>query len=94
MTGAHHPAWGAKTLGAMTVEDLHDLRAVLCRETPPDCALLRAVDGRLDALEPAPAPVPAPVPEPEPAPVTVTVTRDEDEYEDEYEESDDWALDG
>ncbi|MFI0351817.1 hypothetical protein [Actinomadura sp. 9N407] len=40
--------WATKPLRAMTHAELEHLRAVLSLETPPDCALLRAVDGRLE----------------------------------------------
>ncbi|WP_395106481.1 hypothetical protein [Actinomadura sp. SCN-SB] len=41
------PGWISKPLSAMVPDELEDLRAALCRESPPDGALLRAIDGQL-----------------------------------------------
>jgi hypothetical protein len=41
------PDWISKPLRAMVPDELVDLRAALCRESPPDGPLLRAVDGQL-----------------------------------------------
>jgi hypothetical protein len=41
------PGWISKPLRAMLPDELMDLRAALCRESPPDAALLRAIDHQL-----------------------------------------------
>ncbi|MFC5754595.1 hypothetical protein [Actinomadura rugatobispora] len=75
------PAWISKPLYAMTPDELRDLHAALCRETPPDAALLRAVDRCLALFAPPPAALPRP-------PAAVTPADDEED------EDDSWALDG
>ncbi|XVQ10247.1 hypothetical protein ACQP1W_48365 [Spirillospora sp. CA-255316] len=88
------PAWISKPLYAMTPDELRDLRAALCRESPPDVALLRAVDGRLALFAPTLAPPPIPPPIPTLAPPPADRPRPDPDGADEDEDDDAWALDG
>ncbi|GAA3932074.1 hypothetical protein GCM10023085_11730 [Actinomadura viridis] len=88
------PSWISKPLHAMTHDELRDLRDALCRESPPDHALLRAIDGRL-AGSAAPPPAEDTEVKPEAEPDSEADSEVEPEAEADSEaESDDWALDG
>ncbi|MFF5264808.1 hypothetical protein ACFY4C_38295 [Actinomadura viridis] len=99
MNGSPHapvapPSWISKPLYAMTRDELRDLRDALCRESPPDHALLRAIDGRLaGSATPSPIEDAGHARDVENAGDTEAKADAKADAEAEAE-SDDWALDG
>jgi hypothetical protein len=86
------PDWISKPLRAMVPDELEDLRAALCRESPPDAALLRAIDGQLARYTARhAAPVPASVSVDEARHGARYGTASPDLRDDPDDDSDDWA---